>query len=442
MDGAAGVPADLLGGHPRMLSEAAATGRLPGREALDGYRAAGARAAELGLPLRELVDAALAMAETAVSGPSGPGSSAPGDSGLGGSASDPAASDPAASDPAASDPVWPGPSGQGRTKGAAPAVLSALRRAVSALMEGYENAQRLAIRQEEAARREFVDDLLHGRADRLAERAEHFGLRLAESYVVAVARPAGSVRAGGGSAPTGSGGTGTGSGGTGPGGKAAAPDAARNPGLRDGDPVARRIEEALVARFGSHNVLVAVRDGLLVCVAPGSLSAATGEFTHHVRQAFEPGWCVGVGRAHRGPGGVVASYREAGNAIELGDRLGLRAPVLKAADLLVFPVLLRDREAIDDLVTTVLSPLLEARGGPGPLLDTLEAVFAVQGNQAAAARKLGVSTRAVTYRLERIRRLTGFSPDDPTQRFTLETAVLGARLLDWPAQPLGPVARA
>jgi DNA-binding PucR family transcriptional regulator len=39
----------------------------------------------------------------------------------------------------------------------------------------------------------------------------------------------------------------------------------------------------------------------------------------------------------------------------------------------------------------------------------------------------------VTYRLERIRRLTGFSPDDPTQRFTLETAVLGARLLGWPA---------
>lgn len=174
-----------------------------------------------------------------------------------------------------------------------------------------------------------------------------------------------------------------------------------------------------------------------MCVAPGGLTVATGEFTHHVRQAFAPGWRVGLGRPHRGPGGVVTSYREGANAIGLGDRLGLRAPVLKAADLLVFPVLLRDRAAIEDLVTTVLSPLLEARGGPGPLLDTLEAVFASQGNQTAAARRLGVSTRAVTYRLERIRRLTGFSPDDSTQRFTLETAVLGARLLDWPAHPLG-----
>ena len=120
-------------------------------------------------------------------------------------------------------------------------------------------------------------------------------------------------------------------------------------------------------------------------------------------------------------------------ALDLADRLDLKHDVVKAADLLVFPVLLRDRSAIDDLVTSVLSPLLDARGGPEPLLETLEAVFAAQGNQTAAARRLGISTRAVTYRLQRIRHLTGFSPDDPTQRFTLETAVLGARLLSWPS---------
>ncbi|MFG1705249.1 helix-turn-helix domain-containing protein [Nonomuraea sp. M3C6] len=331
------VPADLLGGHRQVLASSAATGRLPDRAALDDYRAAGTRAAELGVPLRVLVDCALAAGE-----------------GL-------------------------------------PSVLPALRKAVSALMEGYEQAQLAAIRNEEAARREFVDDLLQGRAERLAERAEHFGLRLAESYMVAVAR-----------------------------------------GMRDGDQ--DRIERDLIARFGSHNVLVAVRDGLLVCVAPATLPAAVGEFTHHVRARFPAGWRVGVGRSHRGPGGVVASYREAAQALELADGLGLRIDVVKAADLLVFPVLLRDRSAIEDLVTSVLSPLLGARGGHEPLLETLEAIFASHGNQTAAARRLGLSPRAVTYRLERIRRLTGFSPDDPTQRFTLETAVLGARLLGWPTR--------
>jgi sugar diacid utilization regulator len=271
-----------------------------------------------------------------------------------------------------------------------------------------------------------VDDLLQGRAERLAERAEHFGLRLAESYVVTVARGLRDdrqARADRGldreARDPGQVGREAGQVGRDPGGRIE----------RDRD----RIERDLITRFGSHNVLVAVRDGLLVCVAPATLPAAVGEFTHHVRARFPPGWRVGVGRAHRGPGGVVASYREAAQALELADGLRLKIDVVKAADLLVFPVLLRDRSAIEDLVHSVLSPLLEARGGHEPLLETLEAIFASHGNQTAAARRLGVSPRAVTYRLERIRRLTGFSPDDPTQRFTLETAVLGARLLGWPA---------
>ncbi|NJP27680.1 PucR family transcriptional regulator [Microbispora sp. SCL1-1] len=339
---ATGVPADLLGGFLSVLAASAATGRLPARADMDALRECGALAAERGIPLRVLADACLHAAEITAGG-----------------------------------------------------AFGAVRRGMAAYIEGYEEAQRAALRQEEEARRLFVDDLLQGRAD--AERAEHFGLRLAGAYVVTVARPGTPMAA--------------------------------------GDPLAGRIEQALVARFGSHNILVAVRDGLLVCVAPGALTAASGEFTHHVRSALTD-WRVGVGRPHKGPGGIVTSYREAVNAIDLGGRLGLRAQVLKAADLLVFLVLLRDRDAIVDLVSTVLGPLTSARGGPEPLLETLEAIFASQGNHTAAARRLGVSTRAITYRLERIRRLTGFSPSDPTQRFTLETAVLGARLLEWPAHPL------
>ncbi|WP_026257468.1 hypothetical protein [Actinopolymorpha alba] len=61
-------------------------------------------------------------------------------------------------------------------------------------------------------------------------------------------------------------------------------------------------------------------------------------------------------------------------------------PVLNAADLLVFPVLLRDH-AITDLVRTVLGQLTEARGGPQPFLDTLAAFFESQGNITATARR-------------------------------------------------------
>ncbi len=44
--------------------------------------------------------------------------------------------------------------------------------------------------------------------------------------------------------------------------------------------------------------------------------------------------------------------------------------------------------------------------------------------------------RALTYRLERIHKLTGANPADPSHRYMLQTAVIGARLLDWPAQDL------
>lgn len=62
--------------------------------------------------------------------------------------------------------------------------------------------------------------------------------------------------------------------------------------------------------------------------------------------------------------------------------------------------------------------------------------FASGCTAAEAARRLALSVRALTYRLERIHRLTGADPGDPTHRYTLQTAVIGARLLDWPAQEL------
>jgi DNA-binding PucR family transcriptional regulator len=96
----------------------------------------------------------------------------------------------------------------------------------------------------------------------------------------------------------------------------------------------------------------------------------------------------------------------------------------------------RDRAALIDLVRAVLVPLTHARGGAVPLLRTLEVYFAAGANTAEAARRLHLSVRAVTYRLDRVRTLTAHNPDDSADRFTLQTAVLGARLLGWPAQAL------
>ncbi|MCD0484844.1 helix-turn-helix domain-containing protein [Streptacidiphilus sp. ASG 303] len=350
------VPRAYADGWTHVLAEVAATGRLLRRTEREALRDLGERAAEEGVGLKELMGLYLGVARAA----------------------------------------WPDLSGTSARQ-AGEGVLAAVDAAVAALVEGYERAQRLAVRQEEAERREFVDDLLHGRSDlgRLSERAERFGLRLAGSHTVAVAW---------------------------------GPEA-----YDERHPLARRVERELAARFGEHQLLFAAREGRLVCVAPSGEASVP----QALREAGGRGALrVAVGRAHRGPGGVVRSYEEAVGAVGLAERLRLEAPVLRAADLLVFPVLLRDRTAMADLVRTVLGPLQDARGGAGPLLETLAACAASRYVGAEAARRLGLSVRALSYRLERIRGLTGYDPDDPLQRYTLETAAMGARLLDWPARPL------
>jgi sugar diacid utilization regulator len=347
------IPEQYLAGYARILSDVAATGRRLTRQELDSRRALGEQAAEAGYGLRALVGAHLAAARA----------------------------------------VWPA------APGLADGALAALHQAVDAFAEGYERAQRLAVRQEEAARREFIDDLLYGRSDlgRLAERAERFGLRLSHAHAVAVAQ-----------------------------GPAA---------YTEGDAVPRRVEQALLARFGNRDVLLTTKDGRLLCIAPGHEEEVLPYFAQQAHAAADAGR-VALGRPRPGPGGVVQSYEEALNALEMAERLGLDDPVLHAGDLLVYPVLARDRQAMADLVLATLGPLTTARGGAQPLLDTLTAYFDAGCVATEAARRLSLSVRALTYRLARIHHLTGADPSDPAHRYKLQTATIGARLLDWPAKEL------
>jgi sugar diacid utilization regulator len=276
-----------------------------------------------------------------------------------------------------------------------PVELVAVRRAVVDAMAGYRRRTDRELAEGGREREEFVTDLLTGRADpgRLAARAQRYGIRLAGPHTVAVVRAAAL-----------------------------------------GEDLAPVVDEALAARFGSGNTLTSRRGDELVCIYAGGLRGVPAELAHLLVGRLGPGtWQVGVGRSHAGAAGLATSLDEARSALDLAARLGFTAPVLQAADLLVFPVLLRDRDAIRDLIDTVLGPLRGARGGPGPLLETLTVLFDHQGNQTATARALRISVRAVTYRLDRIKALTGYHPGEPTQRFTLQAAVIGARLLGWPA---------
>ena len=384
---AGGVPAGLLGGYLPAVLDAASSGRRLSAAELAEYARSGEQAAEGGVALRGLVDLYLS----------------------------------------ATWRLWrelPADTGSPTAlRAAGLAVLRAADDAVAAAAGGFERGYLSVARREEAERREFFEDLLSGRggvAD-LLDRGERLGLRLAGPHQVMVAGSDGHGDA--------------------------------------GSPAGTHIDAVVAEAAAPSSSLVLSRRGRLVII----VGSAGGEEAGIVARALaraqgrwpgvaagagvaagpgEPGapgppaWRIAVGRSYPGPSGVVRSYEEAEDAFDVAQRLGLADPVVSAADLLIYQVLLRDRAAITDLVRTLLTPLARARGGAGPLVATLSAYYARGGVAAAAARDLHLSVRTVTYRLARVRELTGRDPARPADALALQVAVIGARMLDWPATRL------
>jgi sugar diacid utilization regulator len=374
------VSEELLGDYLPMLAEAATSGARPARSELVAVRLLGRRAAETGVSAGQGVDLYLSAARR----------------------------------------VWDQLPAVVRNRSnaavraAAQAVLQVVEDAVAAFAEGHAEAGRELVRREETLRRELIDDLLRGDAHlgELAQRAEPFGLDLTRAHQVALARPE-----------------------------------QRLPAI---EAAISSLERAVLDRFGDRDVLVATKDGLVVVLALADEDPRTGTTHRHATRAglgtlihaelsrLRRGspWCVAVGRAHPGAYGIARSYEEAREGLTTAARLRLDTPIVEARDLLIYRVLFRDQPAIVDLVHSTLDPLRQARGGAQPLLDTLEAYFGRGGVATAAATQLHLSVRAVTYRLDRVRTLTGYDATDPQHRFTLQAAVLGARLLGWPEHDL------
>jgi sugar diacid utilization regulator len=372
----ADAPIELLGEYLNILADAALSGRRPKKRELESVRRLGRRAAEQGVDANQAVDLYLSAAWRLWQ----------------------------------EIPMIVRSRDRDKVRAAAEAVLRVISDAVEVLVEGHQAARRQLIRQEESARREFVDDLLRGDTDvsRLVERAEPFGLDLGRSHQLLLAAPV------------------------------------KSPASVD--KAVEVMERAIVERFGDRDVLIASKDDLLVMLIPGDLRdivsgndlADPAGFVHsRLRQsARHDRWQVAAGRSYPGAYGIARSYEEAREALLLAPRLHLQDDVIQARDLLVFRVLGRDQAALVDLVHTLLEPLTRSRGGAEPLIKTLETYFATGAVATETARRLHMSVRTVTYRLAKVKALTGTDPADPAQRLTLHMAVVGARLLDWPASDL------
>jgi DNA-binding PucR family transcriptional regulator len=285
-------------------------------------------------------------------------------------------------------------------------VLRAADDGVAALAEGFQLARSDLTRRQDAERREVFEALLAGgrAAEGALGRASDLGLDLAGPHAVLVATDVDVLQ-----------------------GSAAAA-------------VLGRVERALAGRYADAPPLVSVHEGQLVCVfaapAPRAVQEVTDRVARVLRAEVEAArWQLAAGRAVAGPTGVRASYEQAKDTLDLAARLGLRSSVVAPDDVAVYRVLLRDRPAMVELIGIMLGPLAAVRGGAG-LLETLDAYYASGAVTTETARRLHLSVRAVTYRLQRVHKALGRNPADPGERFALHAAVLGARLLNWPAVPL------
>ncbi len=380
---AGGVPVELLGDYLSLLAEAATTGRKPQPRELDAVGLLGRRAAEQGVPAGNAVQLYLSAAWRLWR----------------------------------ELPTVVRSQDSETVRASAEAVLRVVDRAVGSLAEGYTAARREMMRHEETLRRELIEDLLRGDADvgGLVERAEPFGLDMGQPHRVALAAPTGR--------------------------------------LAQAETAIGSLERAAVQWLGDRDVLVATKDSCIVVVAPAEIgqpaaqpapgAKTLGDLMHTELSRSPRGrpWRITIGRPYPGSYGIARSYEEARESLTMALRLRLDTPVIPAEQLLIYRVLLRDQPAITDLVQTVVGPLTTARGGAGPLLATLDAYFAAGCVVTDTARRLHLSVRAVTYRLDRITSLTGYDPTDPAQRFTIHAAVLGARLLGWPQHDLTSGAR-
>ena len=383
----AGLPVDFLSGYLEILSDAAMEGQRPQPAQLAALRQLGERTASEGLDTDRAVDLYLSAAWR----------------------------------------LWqamPSTVGQraGGVKKSAETMLRVVNEAVEVLIDGHQAGRRELVRQEESVRREFIDDLLRGDADvsRLVQRAQPFGFDLSRSHQVLLAEPS-----------------------------------SRSTSPHQLDRAARPVERAVVDRYGDREVLVATKENFLVVILPGDPSVdapragGTGrpavDFLRSqlLQHTADRGWQVAAGQPFQGAYGVASSYEQAREAIRFAHQLHLDAATIQPNDLLLYRVVGRDQAALVDLVHGLLDPLTRARGGAEPLLRTLEGYYAAGAVATEAARRLHVSVRTVTYRLSRIKVLTGSDPTSPGGSLALQVAVVGARLMGWPTtSPPPAIARA
>src|ERR1700742_1732726 len=188
----------------------------------------------------------------------------------------------------------------------------------------------------------------------------------------------------------------------------------------DAEPVIDELRAA--ARRARLDLLAGVQGGRLIGVLgrpDGAMAAA-----EKLAGLFGPGPLV-VGPTVRDLRTAHPSARAALAGLRVAPAWPDAPRPVSSDELLPERALDGDADAIRVLVTSAYQPLL---AGGAALLDTLTAYLEQGSSLEATARMLFVHPNTVRYRLRRVTELTGYTPSDGRDGFTLWAAIILGRL--------------
>jgi purine catabolism regulator len=139
-----------------------------------------------------------------------------------------------------------------------------------------------------------------------------------------------------------------------------------------------------------------------------------------------PPYSGGIGRIARNLQAIPQSYREAQQALEIGQRLFSATGLHSFARLGIYRLLFHmdDMNELQAFYQEMLGPLHNAdTRGEGTLIDTLEGFFRCNGNLSETARTMHLHRNSLLYRLGRIEEILGRSLEDSELRLSLQIAL-------------------
>jgi sugar diacid utilization regulator len=135
---------------------------------------------------------------------------------------------------------------------------------------------------------------------------------------------------------------------------------------------------------------------------------------------------VGIGGACHQPTAIAASYNQARRAVEAARRFGQRGEVVAFEDLGLYRLLFQvaNPAELDGFVEQVLGDLLAYDSKhQTEFVPTLDAFLRNNASPQATARELALHVNTVSYRLQRIRTISGLNLDHSEDRLLAQVAL-------------------